>query len=58
MAGDERMERIDGRPEMLDALLHARRSVRGFRPDPVPDAVLERVFAMAQQAPSNCNVQP
>lgn len=49
---------VASRPEMLGALLHERRSVRGFRPDPVPDAVLDRVFAMAQQAPSNCNVQP
>jgi nitroreductase len=45
-------------PDSLDMLLRARRSVRGFRPDPVPDTILERVFTSAQQAPSNCNVQP
>ncbi len=39
-------------------LLLARRSVRAFRPDPVPPEMLRRVFTMAQQAPSNCNVQP
>lgn len=44
--------------ETFDALLHARRSVRGFRPDPVDPALLTQIFGMAQQAPSNCNVQP
>lgn len=42
----------------LDGLLHERRSVRGFRPDPVPDDILHRVFSLAARAPSNCNVQP
>lgn len=46
------------RLDTLDELLRDRRSIRGFRPDPVPVAVLERVFGMASQAPSNCNVQP
>jgi len=46
------------RAEALSALLHERRSIRGFRPDPVPQQVLDQVFGMAQQAPSNCNVQP
>ena len=48
----------DGDDVVLDRLLQARRSVRGFRADPVPDALIERVFAMAAFAPSNCNVQP
>ncbi|MBV9842725.1 MAG: nitroreductase [Sphingomonadaceae bacterium] len=52
------MEVRTSRLDVLDALLHERRSVRGFHPDPVPQEILERVFAMAQQAPSNCNVQP
>jgi len=43
---------------MFDALMHQRRSVRGFLPDPVPSAVLESIFATAQASPSNCNVQP
>ena len=42
----------------FDAVLRARRSVRGYRPDPVPDAVLAEVFGLAAWAPSNCNVQP
>lgn len=44
--------------DALERILAARRSVRGFRPDPVPADVLERVMRMAQFAPSNCNVQP
>jgi len=42
----------------VDAALQTRRSVRGYRPDPVPDAVIDEVFALAQLAPSNCNAQP
>ena len=42
----------------LDRIAAERRSVRGFRPDPVPDAVLHRVFQLAGRAPSNCNAQP
>lgn len=44
--------------ESLDSLLVTRRSVRGFRPEPVSRDVLNKVFAMAALAPSNCNVQP
>ncbi len=36
----------------------SRRSVRDFLPDPVPQAVLERVLQKAQRAPSGGNVQP
>jgi nitroreductase len=38
--------------------LERRYSVRAFRSTPVPQAVLDEVFALARQAPSNCNVQP
>lgn len=38
--------------------LRQRRSVRGYLPEPVPQAVLEEVFGLAQLAPSNCNIQP
>jgi len=36
----------------------SRRSVRGFRPDPVSVEVLRRVLEKAQRAPSGGNVQP
>ncbi len=38
--------------------LRTRRSVRAFRPDPVPASVLARIFEAAQRAPSWCNIQP
>lgn len=42
----------------FDAAVTARRSVRAFRPEPVPRALLEHVFGLAGGAPSNCNTQP
>lgn len=42
---------------LLDAISQ-RRSVRGFKPEAVPDSVLQEVFALAQMSPSNCNIQP
>jgi hypothetical protein len=42
----------------LDEAIRSRRCVRGFRPTPVPEPVLADAFALAQWAPSNCNVQP
>jgi nitroreductase len=38
--------------------LHARRSVRAFRPDPVDTAVLRAALTAAQRAPSGGNLQP
>ena len=35
-----------------------RRSMRDFKPDPVPRELIESVFGTAQRAPSNCNTQP
>ncbi|KUJ84963.1 oxidoreductase [Microbulbifer flavimaris] len=42
----------------LETAIKERRSVRGFLDQPVPQAVLESVFSLAQHAPSNCNIQP
>ena len=36
----------------------ARRSIRRFRPDPIPREVIERLLAATVQAPSAKNVQP
>lgn len=44
--------------DMLVSLLEQRRSVRGFLSDPVPIGIMRQIFATAQMAPSNCNVQP
>ena len=42
---------------LVDAI-YERRSVRGFLNKEVPQEVLNRIFEIAQKAPSNCNVQP
>jgi nitroreductase len=44
--------------EDLERAWAERSSKRAFKPDPVPRATLERMFAAAQKAPSWCNVQP
>ena len=42
----------------LAEIIHKRRSVRGFLPQALDAALLREIFAVAQRAPSNCNVQP
>jgi nitroreductase len=42
----------------LEAILAERWSCRGFRPDPVPRPVVERLLTAAQRTPSWSNVQP
>ena len=42
----------------LKNVLAARKSVRGFTPEPIEQADLEALFAAAQHAPSWCNIQP
>lgn len=44
-------------PARLDAFLRMRRSVREFKPDPVPREVLERVLDGARYAPTASNRQ-
>ncbi len=44
--------------EAFYQVLQRRRSVRAFRPEPVAEAQLQRIFSQAQAAPSNCNTQP
>jgi len=46
------------RAAIFDQIALGRRSLRAFLPQPVPRQTLERVFAVAQRAPSNCNTQP
>jgi coenzyme F420-0:L-glutamate ligase/coenzyme F420-1:gamma-L-glutamate ligase len=45
-------------PDDLHAFLRTRRSIRRFKPDPVPDTVIERILATATYAPSAHNLQP
>ena len=45
-------------PAAVEAAISTRRSVRRFRPDPVPRAEIEALLALAARAPSGTNVQP
>ena len=58
MTGGDLDHERKGWLEALDRIVHERRSVRGFLPEPVPPETLRHVFELAQRAPSNCNVQP
>lgn len=42
----------------VEDALAVRRSVRGFLDKPVPPDVMQKIFELAQRAPSNCNIQP
>jgi nitroreductase len=42
----------------LDEALARRRSIRAFKPDPVPRALIEELLELASRAPSGTNVQP
>lgn len=44
--------------DVLEDLLASRYSCRGFKPDPVPRATIERILALAQRTASWCNSQP
>jgi nitroreductase len=44
--------------QVLVQLLAGRHSCRGFRPDPVPRATVERILEIAQRTASWCNAQP
>lgn len=44
--------------ENFEAVLRARRSVRGFLPQALPHELIEHVAGLAAGAPSNCNTQP
>lgn len=41
-----------------DDVVNGRRSIRGFKPDPVPRALIEEILALAMRTPSSLNTQP
>ena len=43
---------------VVDAVIRSRKTVRAFRPDPVPQAQLVEILEVARMAPSNFNTQP
>lgn len=54
----DRSPKLDSPDMSLIDAIYKRRSVRGFQNKEVPQEVLNAIFEIAQQAPSNCNVQP
>jgi nitroreductase len=44
--------------DVLERLLAARHSCRGFLPDPVADSLVAQILRMAQRTASWCNAQP
>lgn len=47
----------DPKTSLIEAI-YKRRSVRGYLNKKIPEHILQRIFQIAQQAPSNCNIQP
>ena len=43
--------------DVLDAILQ-RKSIRAFKPDPVPRETLDKILEISQRAPSGTNTQP
>ena len=44
--------------QLFETIVASRRSVRAFKPDPISPELIQHLFSIAGQAPSNCNVQP
>ncbi len=42
----------------FEELVKARKSIRGYKPDPVPREVIEEIIEVAKGAPSSMNTQP
>ena len=42
----------------FDEVISGRRSIRGYKPDPVPRALIEEILELAMRAPSSMNTQP
>ncbi|WEK43880.1 MAG: nitroreductase [Candidatus Sphingomonas colombiensis] len=43
---------------LFDEVVIGRRSIRGYKPDPVPRPLIEEIIALATRAPSSMNTQP
>ncbi len=42
----------------FDDVILGRRSIRGYKPDPVPKELIAEILALAMRAPSSMNTQP
>ena len=41
-----------------DEVVLGRRSIRGYKPEPVPQSLIEEILALAMRSPSSMNTQP
>ena len=46
------------RKPAYDEVVLGRRSIRGYKPDPVPELVIREIIDLAMRAPSSLNTQP
>ena len=58
MMSDVNTDVMTNNLDIIENLLSRRASCRGFRPDPVPDDLIERILMIAQRTASWCNSQP
>jgi nitroreductase len=49
---------LTDRAETFSQIANERRSIRGFRPEPLSEGLVREIFSDALHAPSNCNTQP
>ena len=42
----------------FDDVIQGRRSIRGYKPEPVPKTLIEEILALAMRSPSSMNTQP
>jgi nitroreductase len=52
------MQSLTSGPDAVEAAIVSRRSIRAFRPDPVPREIVEHLLDVAARAPSGTNMQP
>src|SRR5947199_836648 len=50
--------RENTRPMLFDDVILGRRSIRGYKPDPVPKALIKEIIGLAMRAPSSMYTQP
>ena len=58
IAGAQTRSGSDGVVRIVDEAIATRRSIRRFRPDPVPEATVRDILTVARHAPSGTNMQP
>ena len=42
----------------FDQLIRERKSIRGYKTDPIPQSIVEEIIETAKWAPSSMNTQP